>query len=197
METVSQERTRRRRRRLLLLPLMLVLLLPGIGLSVMSFALFTDSAIVDGNSFTTATIDLNATPATALFSVTAMVPGDSVTGALTVSNDGTAPLRYAMTSASTNPDAKNLRDQLTLTVRTVGGGCAAFDGAQLYDGVLSAAAFGDPTVGGDPGDRSLAASASEVLCFRVALPTTADNSAQAASSVTTFTFDAEQTANNP
>jgi hypothetical protein len=35
-----------------------------------------------------------------------------------------------------------------------------------------------------------------VLCFRVSLPLATDNTAQGISSAVTFTFDAEQTANN-
>ena len=56
---------------------------------------------------------------------------------------------------------------------------------------------GDPTQGSQAGDRTLNATANEVLCFYVSLPLSAANSSQGASTTTTFTFDAEQTANNP
>ena len=46
-------------------------------------------------------------------------------------------------------------------------------------------------------DRVLAAAGTEVLCFYVSLPIGAGNTLQGATTTTTFTFDAEQTANNP
>jgi hypothetical protein len=133
------------------------------------------------------------------------MPGDSVTDDAVVENDGTAQLRYAMTTASTNADSKALRDALTLAVKTVdvttpGTPCNDFDGSTtLYSGVLGATtgSFGDPTAGDDTGDRTLAAGANETLCFRVSLPSSTGNGAQGATTTTTFTFDAEQTSSNP
>jgi len=98
---------------------------------------------------------------------------------------------------ATNDDAKGLRDELVLTVRDEGSGCGTFDGAVLYTGALSAAAFGDPAQGAQAGDRVLAAGADEVLCFRIALPIGSGNAFQDAATSATFTFSAEQTANNP
>jgi hypothetical protein len=43
----------------------------------------------------------------------------------------------------------------------------------------------------------LAAGASEVLCFRVSLPLSTGDTFQGANSDATFSFAAEQTANNP
>ena len=88
---------------------------------------------------------------------------------------------------------------LSLTVKTIGTNCATFDGTQLFSGTLgaSAAIIGNPAPGADAGDRNLNSAASEVLCFRLTLPIGTGNAYQGASSTTTFTFDAEQTANNP
>src|SRR5262249_24071454 len=61
----------------------------------------------------------------------------------------------------------------------------------------SAALVGDPTPGFQTGDRNLAAGSNEVLCFRLSLPIGTGNPFQGAATTTTFTFDAEQTANNP
>lgn len=165
--------------------------------SAWSLALFTDTAALGGNAFTTGTIDIATSPASALVTYSNMMPGDTANGTLTVSNSGTAQLRYAMTSSSTNADAKNLRDQLTLTIKTQGTSCAAFDGTTLYTGALSAGAFGNPAAGAQAGDRTLAAAAGETLCFRVNLPSGTGNAYQNATTTATFTFDAEQTANNP
>jgi hypothetical protein len=197
-------RRRRRNRRVLGLLLLLLLLIPSIGTSYLTLALFTDQESVTAD-FTTGTIALDAAKIDALvLTVTALMPGDSITDDVVVENDGTAELRYAMTTSTTNPDTKLLRDVLTLTVKTVDvttplTPCDDFDGATtLYDGVLGAttAGFGDVTPGAQGGDRTLAAAANETLCFRVSLPSGTTDSYQGATATTTFTFDAEQTAFN-
>jgi spore coat-associated protein N len=204
-EDPHRRRRRRRRRRLLAILIFSVLLVPSIGTTALSIALFTDQES-SSSSFTTGTIILDDVKIDALVLTTsALMPGDSVTDDVVVENDGTAELRYAMTTSSTNADSKALRDALSLTVKTVdvttsGTPCNDFDGATtLYNGVLGAstAAFGDPAAGDDTGDRTLAAGANETLCFRVSLPSSTGNGAQGATTMTTFTFDAEQTSSNP
>jgi len=186
------------RRRLLLLATLLAGLLGGSILAIGgSLALFTSTTTLSGNAFTTGTVSLGLNPATALLTAASMMPGDTVAGSLVVTNTGTAQLRYAMTSASTNADAKGLMNQLTLTVKTLGTSCAVFDGTSLYTGALNGAAFGDPTQGAQAGDRVLNGAASETLCFQATLPLATGNAFQGATTTTTFTFSAEQTANNP
>ena len=201
----DRSRRRRRRRRLLALLIFGVLLVPTIGTTALSIALFTDSES-SSSSFTTGTIILDDVKIDALVLTTsALMPGDTVTDDVVVENDGTAQLRYAMSTSSTNSDSKALRDALTLTVKTIdvtspASPCNDFDGSStLYSGVLGAstAAFGDPTAGGQTGDRTLAAGANETLCFRISLPSSTGNGAQGATTTTTFTFDAEQTSSNP
>jgi hypothetical protein len=201
----SPETRRRRRRRLAALFVFTIMLVPSVGTTMMSLALFTDQASA-ASAFTTGTIVLDDVKIDALvLTTTALMPGDAVTDDVAVENDGTAELRYAMSSSSTNADTLALRDALSLTVKTVdvttpGTPCNDFDGATtLYSGVIGAstAAFGDPTAGDDSGDRTLAAGASETLCFRVSLPSSTGNGAQGATTTTTFTFDAEQTSSNP
>jgi hypothetical protein len=140
-----------------------------------------------------------------------MMPGDSITDDVTVENDGSSQLRYAVSTSSTNADAKDVRSVLTLAIKTVDTGVGntfAEDGNYCDDGTgtalraatalgASSNVIGDPTQGSQTGDRTLAAAGNEVLCFTVALPTTAGDTYQAASTTTTFTFTAEQTANNP
>jgi hypothetical protein len=186
-----------RRRAGLLAVLAAGLVAGSMGAGALSLALFTSTAAVSGNAFTAGTVVIGAAPATAALTATNMMPGDVVNGQITVSNTGTAQLRYAMSSASTNADTKALRDQLTLTVKTLGTSCAAFDGTQLYTGALNGAAFGSNAAGQQAGDRSLNAGANEVLCFRATLPLATGNAFQGATTTATFTFDAEQTANNP
>ncbi len=174
------------------LALLLGLTVVSLGAGMFSLAVFTDSAASSG-TFASGTIDITSTP-TVAFTVTSMVPGDTNTQALTIANAGTAALRYALSSLATN----TLGDTLTLTIRTQGTSCAAFDGTVVLAATaLDGAAVGSPTQGAQTGDRDLAAAASEVLCFRVSLPLATGNTLQGQSSSVTFTFDAEQSANNP
>ena len=165
------------------------------GAGSMSLALFTDNDASTW-SFTTGTIDITASP-TAVTAVTDMMPGDSDTAPLTIANAGNAAFRYAMSASATN----SLGAQLQLTVRAedAGGGCAAFTGAVIVASgtPLNGAGFGSAAQGAQAGDRILAAGTSEVLCFRVSLPLTTGDPFQGVTSVASFAFAAEQTANNP
>lgn len=188
------------RKRHLLLLATVALAVASVSAGGFSLALFTSSATSGGNTFTAGTIVIGLSPASALITFSGMLPGDSTTGTLTVTSSGTSQLRYAMTTAATNADAKALRDQMTLVIKTkdtATAGCTNFDGTQLYSGTLAAGAIGDPTAGAQAGDRTLAGAASEVLCFRAALPSATGNAFQGATTTATFTFSAEQTANNP
>ena len=172
-----------------------------------SLALFTDQETVDANAFTAGTVDLTVNPTTALITYAGMAPGDVVTAPLTVANAGTLDLRYAATSSATDADGLHLAAALVLTVRSGVTTCttAGFtvDGTQLYTGILGSVSpapatklFGDSATGADAGDRNLAASGSEVLCFQASLPLATGNGMQGAATTATFTFDAEQTKNN-
>jgi predicted ribosomally synthesized peptide with SipW-like signal peptide len=191
------------RRRFLVLAT-LALSITSIGAGAFSLALFTDQETVDG-TFSTGTIILDDVKIDALSLTTSnMMPGDSVTDDVVVENDGSAQLRYSVTATSTNPDTKNLRSVLTLTVRTIDATtpatpCNDFDGTQLFTGTLGASTtiVGDPATGVQGGERNLNGTANETLCFRVSLPIGTGNPFQGATATTTFIFDAEQTANNP
>lgn len=189
--TADEQRPSRRRRRGIV-ALLLGLTTISLGAGMFSLAIFTDTDASTG-TFASGTIDIESSP-TVAFTISAMVPGDSTTQALTIDNAGTAALRYALTSTATNL----LGDTLTLTVKTLGTSCAAFDGTSVLAATaLDGATIGNPAQGANAGDRTLAAAANEVLCFRVSLPLATGNTLQGATSTATFTFDAEQTANNP
>ena len=177
-------------------------------LSLSALALFTDTDSVGTNSFATGSITLTTTPTATIWSpVTDALPGDKGTGALTVTNAGSLSLRYAVTATNTDATlagAMNLRVGLQ-----VGGSCdfpyhldngtdiAFTDDTAVYSGLLSnAAPIGDITAGNQGTDRTLA-SGSEILCFAVVLPDTATNTVNGLSNVTEFTFQSEQTTNNP
>ena len=187
--------------------------LVGVAANSGTLAVFTDAAPSNNNTFTTGTLDLKLSDnnETDLDSVstsvtfTAMAPGDTVTDRIVPKNTGSLALRYAISSSATNADSKGLKDQLVLTIKTIdvttpGIPCDNFDGTQLYTGDTDSTAgklVGDNTQGAQAGDRTLAAAASETLCFRVNLPLSTGNTFQNATTTVTFTFDAEQTSNNP
>ena len=169
-----------------------------------TLAIFTDQQTIGSNAFTAGSITLGVNPASALVTYSNMLPGDAVTSQLVVSNSGANQYRYAISSSATNADTKALKDQLVLTIRTVdattpASPCNDFDGTSLYTGDLDSTAgklVGDAAQGSHGGDRTLNASGSETLCFRVSLPSAAGNTYEGAASTATFTFDAEQVANN-
>lgn len=185
-----------------LLASLAVLALAGGVFTVSSLALFTDQEQVSGNAFTTGSVDLLAAPATAVVTAAGMAPGDQVTAPLTVTNSGTLEFRYSMTSTTTED---TLAAELVLTVKHAVTTCDdanwTVDGATLYSGAVGSTSttlvIGDPTQGSQAGDRVLAAGADEVLCFNVSLPLAAPGTTEGLTTTATFTFDAEQTANNP
>ena len=156
-------------------------------LTVSVQALFTDTASVPANTFTAGTIDISTSPTSAL---------------VTVSNDGTLDLRYAITSTTTE---NVLAGELDLTIKsgvtTCTNGGFDTDGTVIYGpgdlgNTTPINAVGDPAQGAQAGDRALTASTNEVLCFNVELPLAATNASQGITSTATFDFQAEQTKNN-
>ena len=184
----------------------LVIGILSIGVQAATQALFTDSQSVGANAFTTGMLDIATTPTTALLSLSSMAPGDKVTASVQVSNSSSLQLRYAVKSTTTE---NTLAAQLDMTIRgpaASGTGCDNAGFGTFGSGVLYGAAdlgsttgtntIGDPTQGAQAGDRTLASSANEYLCFQVSLPLATGNSFQGLSSTATFDFISEQTKNN-
>ena len=206
--TMAPTRMRRRRRQLIGL-LFVVATVATIGAASFSLAIFTSTATVGANAFTTGTIILGVAPATAIFTSASMMPGNSVPAgvpgqAVTVSNTGTGALRYAISGASTDGDSKHLNTVLLITVKqpdgNAGSSCTLMTGNTLFNAVVPTAGVnmvGDPTQGQQAGDRALSTGTNETLCFKASLPIGTGNAYQASTSTYTFTFAAEQTANNP
>lgn len=186
------------------------ILIVAVGLAVVGgvvgsrgLAVFTSTAGVGSNTFTTGTVSLTTSPATALVTFSGMAPGDQVTAPITVTNAGSLALRYAITSTTTE---NTLATQLALTIKSGVTTCTnaayAATGTVLYN----AAALGNttpinvvgsPTQGSQAGDRTLAAAGNEVLCFNVSLPLATGNTFQGLTSTATFSFQGEQTQSNP
>ena len=164
-----------------------------------SLAVFTDQEVNAANTFTTGSVSIDDAPDSAFLTFANMMPGDSVIQPLTILNAGPTEFRYAMSTVADNADAKNLRDQLSLTIRVkTANPCASEDGVVIFGpAALTGGFFGSAAQGADGGDRVLAGSANEVLCFKADLPLSTGNTFMTAATTATFTFDAEQTANNP
>ena len=201
-DSIAAQSSQRRGNGTKVLATLAVLALAGGVFTIASLALFTDQETVGGNAFSTGTVDLLATPASAVVTMPAMAPGDQVTAPLDVANSGTLELRYAATSTTTED---TLASELVLTINSGVSVCDdanwTADGAVEYSGVLGStgttALWGSAVQGAQPGDRVLAAGANEVFCVNVTLPLAATNAAQGQTTTATFVFDAEQTANNP
>lgn len=166
----------------------------GVG-ATGTFAAWTDSATVSGTSISTGTIDLHANGGESdtgytTMNITGMVPGNTTAGVVTVSNSGTAPLKYYVDASTSNGDGKGLGAALTAKVtadtattgsvpsKTCAGTALSGAGTTFTTGLLGSA--------GSP--RLLAAGASETLCIQATLPTTAGTSVQGATTNITFTF---------
>ena len=165
-------------------------------------AIFTDVQSVGGNTFSTGSVDISTSPASAVVTVSDMAPGDQVTSPITVSNAGSLQLRYAIRATSTEDV---LAAQLDATIKVGVTTCTdvgfGADGTVLYGpadigSVAGINAVGDPAQGSQSGDRTLNASSSEVLCINVSLPLGTGNSFQSLSTTASFTFLSEQTSNN-
>jgi spore coat-associated protein N len=160
-----------------------------------TYATFTDSATAD-STFTAGTVDIvlngDTSDAYAFTSLQSsnLKPGDVVYAPLTVANTGSLGFSYSMASSSTNADAKALRDTLTLGAKLVAnaGACDAAGYAASGTTLIAEAAINGRSIA----SRSLSAGVSEVLCFKVELPSTAGDSLQAATTTTTMTFSATQ-----
>ena len=191
------------KRKRIALTLGVALTVASIGIGTVSMALFTSTANVPANTFSTGSVIISTNPTTALITFANMAPGDQVTAPITVTNGGTLALRYAISSVSTNVDTKGLKDQLALTIKTGVSACNNIDwvtdGTAIYTGDLDSSAgklVGDAATGQDTGDRALATTVGEVLCFHASLPLATGDAFQLASTTATFTFAAEQTKNN-
>lgn len=197
--------TNRKSRRHAILSLLLVAV-SLLGLTaVTTGALFSDTQSVSGNQFVTGTVSLNQDVTNVPVTMLNMAPGDQATGVIHVTNTGTLAERYSMTTKNSTAGDDVLAAQLVLTIKTGVTTCTkagfATDGTVVSTGILGTFAgfnnFGDPEVGNQTGDRTLAAGANEDLCMQVSLPKGTDNTFQGKTANATMTFSAEQVINNP
>jgi spore coat-associated protein N len=177
-----------------------------VGALLTTSALFTDEETISDNIFTSGTIDLTLNPTTQRFNVPTMMPGDAVTAPITVNNSGTSQLRYAVSSTTTGDS--NLASVLLYNIKSDVTDCSTTGFSASGTAVATAAPLtnanliGSAQPGNHAGDRTLAATASEVLCVQVYLPLSTGNTGANGATLTgksttaILTFNAEQTANN-
>lgn len=167
--------------------------LASIGAGASSLAYFTDTSQSTAGAWTSGTITLGVTPSTT-WGATNILPGDTGRQTIHVVNSGTGQLRYAMTTAISGTETKALSSQMTLAIAS--GVCPATGAVtgDIYSGSLAAATIGNLAT---HTGRTLASSASEDICFYWGFNSTAGNAYQGGQTGATFSFAAEQTANNP
>ena len=164
---------------------------PLVGLSwVGAYAAFTDSVDVT-TSFSTGSIQIRAndqsgTVAFTSLSATGMIPGAVRYAPLRITNSGSADFSYSMTTATSG--SAPLAGALTNGIRVVPSAtCTATEyNASTTTLHAEAAGLGAAAIAARP----LAAGASELLCFKVALPSGAANTLQGQTANATFTFTA-------
>jgi predicted ribosomally synthesized peptide with SipW-like signal peptide len=162
-----------------------------------TYASFSDSATAT-STFTTGTVDLvlnnDASDAYAFTSLqsSSMKPGDIVYAPLTVANAGSLGFTYSMSSSSTNADSKALRDTLRLGAKKVANAAACDSAGVGYTASLTTVMAEGAISSAAISSRAVASGASEVLCFKVELPSSAGDGLQDATTTTTMTFNAAQ-----
>jgi hypothetical protein len=196
-----------------------------VGLAVVGATSLTTSALFSDTDSTSAeistgTVDLAVGATAFTLPPGGMAPGDTVYTPVTVSNDGSLQLRYAIeyrseTLATGPAPAPTLADgatpqslgnvvQLAIfeTAQCDAGGVAvapqlgAVDGATTPLATDFTAIVGSAATGPDADDRELGAGTNETLCVRVHLPIGADNSYQDTALALSLRMQAEQVANN-
>ena len=164
----------------------------GLG-AVGTLAAWTDDSTATSGPFSTGSIDIrlgasgSSTGTDAFgfstFTATALKPGSTVDGTLKVYNAGTLPFTYTLSSATVAGSSATLGPALGLVVHEATCGTGATVSAA--GSTVASASLASP--------RTLAAGASEALCFRATLPASAGTGLQSQTGSYTFTFSATNT----
>ncbi|CCG02080.1 TasA family protein [Blastococcus saxobsidens] len=160
-----------------------------------TFGTFTDSTTPVTATIASGTVDIDLTgPATTVaVNAAGFVPGDSVTGTVSLSNKGTAPLgSVSLTTGATS--------STILTTDGTNGLQLALKSCSVAWSADKTCATGETVLSTGPviGTRTLAAPASlavggtDHLAFTISLPTTADNAFQGTSTSLSLVFTGTQ-----
>lgn len=180
----------------------------GIGIgSVASSALFTDTESTTAATITSGTIEITTGGNySANFPTSSMMPGDDKYGIISIANgNGAARLSSTANWSVANDLTADLEIRMVALANSSTTCTSSTDfSSPLNSAVKPATAsatsitmFGDPTAGSQTGDRDLAVNTTYYYCVNIKMPTTMPTAAQNDTSDLTFTFNAEQTANNP
>ena len=167
---------------------LLIIGLAGIG----TWAYFLDIETSTANTLAAGTLDLSWTNESGVplpFNVDSIAQGETVEARISINNNGTLQLRYAMTTDVVS--GTTLADQLQ---------CRLYDyenSVDLYNGSLSGAHIGDSAQGQQEGDRLVDGSSEDYLAIEITLPADTGDEFQSLSTNVTFNFIAEQAVNNP
>jgi hypothetical protein len=167
-----------------------------------TFGSFTDSTTPGSATINTGSIDINAasTGYAIPLTTTGFVPGDSLTRAVNLVNNGTAPLG-SVTLATTVASPSNLTTDLTNGLQMAVKSCSV---PWTQAGTATAATYSctgtERVLGSGPAisnltlsnPASLAAGATDYLTFAVSLPTTAGNTFQGQSAALSLVFTGTQ-----
>jgi hypothetical protein len=155
-----------------------------------AYSAFTDNvgatSSFSSGSVTIRANDQSGTVAFTSLSMSGMTPGAVSYASLKIGNGGSADFTYAMAGATSGSSA--LAAALTIGVKLVpSASCTATDYAASSTTVYTeAAGLGNATIA----SRPLASGASEFLCFKVLLPSSAGNALQGLTTNATFSFTA-------
>ncbi|MDX6325505.1 MAG: hypothetical protein QOK15_1859 [Nocardioidaceae bacterium] len=163
-----------------------------------TLAAWNDLVPVTGTTVGAARVDLTVQgldTVSTFTSISTNSMGPSVTdaGILTVTNNGTVPLDYYVTAASTNADGKGLASALAVKVTGASAVTGTFPSATCSGTTLpgSASSFTTAAFLGSAGSpRTLAAGATETLCVEADLSASAPTSLQNATTNVSFSFTA-------
>lgn len=165
-----------------------------------TFAFWTDSAVVNGGTFTSGTLDIKVdgadSYATTTLGMTGMAPGATSAEILVISNGGSVPLKYTLTGGLSGTNATDFATTATLNLaistgatRTGTGSTATCTGGTtIYTGPLTSTLT--TAILAKRPTAALAPAATEPLCFQVTFLSTADNTVQNKTATATFTASA-------
>ncbi len=210
MSTDQTPRRRRSGRTRALIALAAVVVL-ATGLSVRgTFAFWTDSATVQGGTFSSGTLDITldgnlagaanngGTWTNTSFALTTMLPGESIAMSFPLRNVGTVPVTYNLVGTGSGGLAatNGLQYSVAFGVNSANSGTvAAGNRAGTCGGTASTDANTTLlTAGGHTyvSNRALAAGAQETVCVVARLNSNAPNSLQNLNGSASFLFDAKQ-----
>lgn len=177
----------------------------GVG-AVGTFAFWTDEAVIDAGTFSSATLNIKVNDQDAYTSTTlampAMVPGSSSSEVLVVKNVGTAPLKYAVTGGLGGANATDFSTATTggllLTIRLGGtksggtctGGTVVFAEAPLTSVTTTTLLVKRPTSPLAAANGAGIGGGTESLCVQIKLSDTAPNALQGKTATVTFSANA-------